>query len=144
MLLAYFFLELLLNPLDSAQPSIGQLGCYPDAIPLPQIADNVFIFFCIFFSGLSVALVAELATVCLVPFPSTSEAVCDLTPFYGSHFSHNRHNDAGNGIYLPILLKGVETEILDVDGACGGYNLQWAWTSARIAAEAASQSCHET
>ncbi len=27
-------------------------------------------------------------------------------------------------------------EILDVDGACGGYNLQWAFTSGIAAAEA--------
>jgi predicted flavoprotein YhiN len=27
-------------------------------------------------------------------------------------------------------------EALDVDGDCGGYNLQWAWTSAKIVAEA--------
>ncbi|MGN1419048.1 MAG: NAD(P)/FAD-dependent oxidoreductase [Acutalibacteraceae bacterium] len=26
-------------------------------------------------------------------------------------------------------------EILDVDGPCGGYNLQWAWSSARLCAE---------
>ena len=26
-------------------------------------------------------------------------------------------------------------EVLDVDGDCGGYNLQWAWSSAMIAAE---------
>ena len=25
-------------------------------------------------------------------------------------------------------------EILDVDGPCGGYNLQWAWSSARLCA----------
>jgi hypothetical protein len=24
-------------------------------------------------------------------------------------------------------------EIIDVDGDCGGYNLQWAWSSGRIA-----------
>lgn len=29
-------------------------------------------------------------------------------------------------------------EVLDVDGICGGYNLQWAWTSGRIAGEAAT------
>ena len=27
-------------------------------------------------------------------------------------------------------------EILDIDGDCGGFNLQWAWTSAQIAAQA--------
>lgn len=24
-------------------------------------------------------------------------------------------------------------EVLDIDGACGGYNLQWAWSSGRMA-----------
>ena len=24
-------------------------------------------------------------------------------------------------------------EVLDIDGDCGGFNLQWAWSSARIA-----------
>ena len=24
-------------------------------------------------------------------------------------------------------------EVLDVDGDCGGYNLQWAWSSGRVA-----------
>ena len=30
-------------------------------------------------------------------------------------------------------------EILDIDGICGGYNLQWAWSSGFIAGEAASK-----
>ena len=30
-------------------------------------------------------------------------------------------------------------EILDVDGICGGYNLQWAWTSGYIAGESAGK-----
>lgn len=30
-------------------------------------------------------------------------------------------------------------EILDVDGRCGGYNLQWAWTSGYIAGQAAAE-----
>ena len=36
------------------------------------------------------------------------------------------------------LVKGLyfAGEILDVDGECGGYNLQWAYTSARIVADA--------
>ena len=36
--------------------------------------------------------------------------------------------------------KGVFVvgELCDVDGRCGGYNLQWAWTSGYIAGEAAS------
>lgn len=36
------------------------------------------------------------------------------------------------------LVKGLYAvgEALDVDGPCGGYNLQWAWSSAQAAAEA--------
>ncbi|HPK87158.1 MAG TPA: NAD(P)/FAD-dependent oxidoreductase, partial [Atribacterota bacterium] len=30
-------------------------------------------------------------------------------------------------------------EILDVDGDCGGYNLQWAWSSGYLAGKAAAQ-----
>lgn len=30
-------------------------------------------------------------------------------------------------------------ELVDVDGKCGGYNLQWAWSSAYVAASAASK-----
>lgn len=31
-------------------------------------------------------------------------------------------------------------EVLDVDGDCGGYNLQWAWSSGRLAGECAGRS----
>ncbi|MCJ7689332.1 MAG: NAD(P)/FAD-dependent oxidoreductase, partial [Clostridiaceae bacterium] len=30
-------------------------------------------------------------------------------------------------------------EVLDVDGDCGGYNLQWAWSSGAIAGKSASK-----
>lgn len=30
-------------------------------------------------------------------------------------------------------------EVLDVDGACGGYNLQWAWSSGAVAGRAAAK-----
>ena len=30
-------------------------------------------------------------------------------------------------------------ELLDMDGKCGGYNLQWAWTSGAIAGRAAAE-----
>lgn len=30
-------------------------------------------------------------------------------------------------------------EVVDVDGACGGYNLQWAWSSGAVAGRAAAQ-----
>lgn len=38
--------------------------------------------------------------------------------------------------YVPGLY--FAGEILDVDGMCGGYNLQWAWASGRTAGKAAS------
>lgn len=39
------------------------------------------------------------------------------------------------------LVKGLyfAGEVVDVDGKCGGYNLQWAWTSGMIAGRAASE-----
>lgn len=41
------------------------------------------------------------------------------------------------------LVKGLyfAGEILDVDGKCGGYNLQWAWTSGYIAGASAAEGC---
>lgn len=38
------------------------------------------------------------------------------------------------------LVKGLYAcgEVLDIDGDCGGYNLQWAWSSGYIAGSAAS------
>lgn len=30
-------------------------------------------------------------------------------------------------------------EILDIDGICGGYNLQWAWSSGSVAGQAAAE-----
>ena len=30
-------------------------------------------------------------------------------------------------------------EVLDVDGDCGGYNLQWAWSSGRLAGQSAGE-----
>ncbi len=37
-----------------------------------------------------------------------------------------------NGLY-------IIGELLDVDGECGGYNLQWAWSSAAVAARSAAK-----
>ena len=30
-------------------------------------------------------------------------------------------------------------EVLDIDGNCGGYNLQWAWSSGRCAGHSAGK-----
>lgn len=42
------------------------------------------------------------------------------------------------------LCKGLyfAGEITDIDGICGGYNLQWAWTSGYIAGSSAGKSCY--
>ena len=39
-----------------------------------------------------------------------------------------------------VLVPGLYLagELLDVDGACGGYNLQWAWTSGYLAGKHAA------
>ena len=45
--------------------------------------------------------------------------------------------DRLESIYAPgLFLAG---EIIDMDGICGGYNLQWAWTSGAIAGRAAAE-----
>lgn len=40
-----------------------------------------------------------------------------------------------------LLVKGLyfAGEIVDIDGRCGGYNLQWAWSSAYVAGKSATQ-----
>ncbi len=46
-----------------------------------------------------------------------------------------------NGFFESRFVPGlfITGEILDVDGVCGGYNLQWAWSSGYIAGEEAAQ-----
>ena len=48
----------------------------------------------------------------------------------------NDVTDDLESIYAPNFY--FAGEILDVDGRCGGYNLQWAWTSGYIAGQAAA------
>lgn len=35
----------------------------------------------------------------------------------------------------------ITGELADVDGICGGYNLQWAWSSGHLAGQSAAQTC---
>ena len=35
---------------------------------------------------------------------------------------------------LLLMTLTFAGEVVDVDGKCGGYNLQWAWSSAYLAA----------
>ena len=46
------------------------------------------------------------------------------------------HAETLESLYVPGLY--FAGEILDVDGICGGYNLQWAWSSGYVAGEEAS------
>jgi predicted flavoprotein YhiN len=43
--------------------------------------------------------------------------------------------DEINAVLESVIRPGVyfTGEMLDIDGQCGGYNLQWAWTSGHIA-----------
>ncbi|MBU3876780.1 NAD(P)/FAD-dependent oxidoreductase [Faecalicatena sp. AGMB00832] len=46
------------------------------------------------------------------------------------------HAETLESLYVPGLY--FAGEILDVDGICGGYNLQWAWSSGYVAGKEAS------
>jgi len=54
---------------------------------------------------------------------------------YLSELDENLQVKAHQGLY-------VTGELADVDGRCGGYNLQWAWTSGWIAGNAAAEAIH--
>lgn len=47
-----------------------------------------------------------------------------------------------DGDLMSLKVKGAYAvgEVLDIDGDCGGYNLQWAWSSAKAVASAISRS----
>ena len=58
---------------------------------------------------------------------------------------YENHQVNSGGILLDDLTENLQSksiknlyftgEIIDVDGICGGYNLQWAWTSGKIVGE---------
>ncbi|WP_461810140.1 BaiN/RdsA family NAD(P)/FAD-dependent oxidoreductase [Faecalimonas sp.] len=52
-----------------------------------------------------------------------------------------RLNEIDLGTMESLYEKGlyITGELLDVDGICGGYNLQWAWTTGYIAGENAAR-----
>ena len=61
---------------------------------------------------------------------------------YGFEFSQVTHGgietaDVDDKTFESKLVKGlyIVGEALDIDGDCGGYNLQWAFSSACCAAE---------
>ncbi len=54
----------------------------------------------------------------------------DNNQVYSGGVSLDRLDDNLMYKYVPNLY--FTGEVIDVDGECGGYNLQWAWTSAKI------------
>lgn len=65
----------------------------------------------------------------------------------GTHSFEQAQGTAGGVDLSQVMIQTMESrlkpgiyfagEILDVDGNCGGYNLQWAWTSGWLAGQAA-------
>ncbi len=53
-----------------------------------------------------------------------------------------RTSEFNNSTMESVIVKGVYAcgEILDIYGDCGGYNLQWAWSSGRLAGKSAALS----
>ena len=45
-------------------------------------------------------------------------------------------------LYHPGLY--ITGELLDADGICGGYNLQWAWATGFLAGNHAGKECHDS
>ncbi len=85
--------------------------------------------------------------------PDKIENVYDLFKNWELHvYSHNGFENAqvcAGGVSLEEVTQDMESklvpglylagELLDVDGRCGGYNLQWAWTSGYLAGQAAGR-----
>jgi predicted flavoprotein YhiN len=53
--------------------------------------------------------------------------------------------DIHSGTLMSKLVPGLFFcgELLDVDGICGGYNLQWAWSSGFVAGKSAMEYIHD-
>lgn len=79
-------------------------------------------------------------------------AVFDLCKIFPLHITGSNSYDnaqiCAGGVDMREVTEKLEAksvkgiyfagEILDVDGRCGGYNLQWAWTSGYLAGQAAA------
>ncbi len=51
------------------------------------------------------------------------------------------HTGTRPDTWSPKLVKGLFLvgELTDVDGICGGYNLQWAWSTGAVAGRTAGR-----
>ncbi len=74
---------------------------------------------------------------CAFPIPVTGYADVDKAQVSSGGFKLSKLDDNMQVKYCPGLY--IIGEAVNVNGICGGYNLQWAWTSAALAAEGISQ-----
>lgn len=69
-----------------------------------------------------------------IPFPVTGRGGADNAQVTSGGIPVVELEGVRSKYYPGIFFAG---EIIDVDGICGGYNLQWAWSSGRVAGEEA-------
>lgn len=74
---------------------------------------------------------------CAFPVPITGYGDVDKAQVSSGGFKLSKLDDNMQVKYCPGLY--IIGEAVNVNGICGGYNLQWAWTSAALAAEGISQ-----
>ncbi len=74
---------------------------------------------------------------CAFPVPVTGYGDVDKAQVSSGGFKLSKLDDNMQVKYCPGLY--IIGEAVNVNGICGGYNLQWAWTSAALAAEGISQ-----
>ncbi|MEE5990831.1 MAG: aminoacetone oxidase family FAD-binding enzyme [Lachnospiraceae bacterium] len=70
---------------------------------------------------------------CAFPIPVTGYGDVDKAQVSSGGFKLSKLDDNMQVKYCPGLY--IIGEAVNVNGICGGYNLQWAWTSAALAAE---------
>ena len=74
---------------------------------------------------------------CAFPVPITGYGDVDKAQVSSGGFKLSKLDDNMQVKYCPGLY--IIGEAVNVNGICGGYNLQWAWTAAALAAEGISQ-----
>ena len=100
---------------------------------------------------LKLADIKETETASLVPAASRSKLerlFCSLTVIVGAVNPYEQAQVCAGGVDCTEVSRELESrlipgvffagEILDIDGLCGGYNLQWAWSSGSVAGRAAA------
>ena len=82
--------------------------------------------------------IAELSNLlCAFPVSVTGYGDADKAQVSSGGFKLSKLDDNMQVKSCPGLY--IIGEAVNVNGICGGYNLQWAWTSAALAAEGISQ-----